>query len=56
MGADGEQTAGTMTNNGAVSKEIDGLTETSYTIPAGYHNGTGTVTLTDDIETALASI
>ncbi len=56
VGADGEQTAGTMTNNGAVSKEIDGLTETSYTIPAGYHNGTGTVTLTDDIETALASI
>ena len=56
VGYDGEQTAGTMPNNGAVSKQIDGLTETSYTIPAGYHNGTGTVTLTDDIETALASI
>lgn len=56
VGADGEQTAGTMPNNGAVSKQIDGLTETSYTIPAGYHSGVGTVTLTDDIETALASI
>lgn len=56
IGADGEQTAGTMPNNGAVSKQIDGLTETSYTITAGYHSGTGTVSLTDDIETALASI
>lgn len=55
-GSDGEQTAGTMTNNGGVSKQIDGLTETSYTIPAGYHNGSGTVSLTNDIETALASI
>lgn len=56
VGDDGEQTAGTMPNNGAVSKQIDGLTETSYVIPAGYHSGSGTVTLTDDIETALASI
>lgn len=56
VGSDGEQAAGTMPNNGAVSKQIDGMTETSYTIPAGYHSGTGTVTLTDDIETALASI
>lgn len=55
-GSDGEQAAGTMPNNGSVSKQIDGMTETSYTIPAGYHSGTGTVTLTDDIETALASI
>ena len=55
-GSDGKQAAGTMPNNGSVSKQIDGMTETSYTIPAGYHNGSGTVTLTDDIETALASI
>lgn len=55
-GSNGEQTAGTMANNGGVSKQIDGLTETSYTIPAGYHNGSGTVSLTNDIETALASI
>lgn len=48
--------AGTMANNGAVSKTIDGLTTTSYTIPAGYHSGSGKVSLTSDIENALAAI
>ena len=52
----GAEKAGTMVNNGAVVATIDGLTTTSYTIPAGYHSGTGTVSLTDDIETALAAI
>lgn len=47
---------GTMPNRGAVSATIDGLTKTSYTIPKGYHNGSGTVSLTNDIETALAAI
>lgn len=47
---------GTMTNNGAVAAAFDGLTNTSYTIPAGYHSGTGTVGLTNAIETALAAI
>lgn len=47
---------GTMQNKGAVSGSIDGLSTTSYTIPAGYHNGSGTVSLTSDIETALAAI
>ena len=54
--AEGHQKAGTMVNNGAVAATIDGLTITSYTIPAGYHSGTGTVSLTTDIETALAAI
>ena len=45
-----------MVNNGAVAGTIDGLITTSYTVPAGYHNGSGTVKLTDDIETALAAI
>lgn len=53
---DGKQVAGTMPDNGAVSATIDGLTTTSYTVPAGRHSGTGTVSLTDDIETALAAI
>lgn len=53
---DGTATAGTMTNNGAVKATIDGLSTTSYTVPKGYHNGSGTVSLTDDIETALAAI
>lgn len=52
----GKLITGTMPNNGAVVATIDGLTATSYTIPEGYHNGTGTVSLTDDIEQALAAI
>ena len=50
------QITGSMTNNAAIAATIDGLTTTSYTVPAGYHNGSGTVSLTDDIETALAAI
>lgn len=52
---DGAKVTGTMANNGAISATIDGLTETSYTVPAGYTSG-GTVALTSDIETALAAI
>lgn len=47
---------GTMTNNGSIAATIDGLTTTSYTIPAGKHSGSGIVSLTDDIELALAAI
>lgn len=50
------QITGEMTNNGAITGTIDGLTTTSYTVPAGYHNGSGTVSLTNDIENALAAI
>lgn len=51
----GETVAGSMANNGAISKEIDGLSITSVEIPAGYTSG-GTVILTGDIEAALAAI
>jgi len=44
-----------MVNNGAISATIDGLTTTSYSVPSGYTTG-GTVSLTNDIETALAAI
>lgn len=54
--ANGDTVAGKMANNGAVDKMIDGLNETSYTIPAGYHNGTGKVSLNNEIEEALAAI
>ena len=54
--ADGAEAAGTMPNNGAVQASIDGLTQTEYTVPAGYHTGTGKVSLTGDIEEALAAI
>lgn len=47
---------GSMPDRGAVAATIDGLTTTSYTIPAGKHNGSGTVSLTSDIEAALAAI
>lgn len=53
---DGTVTAGEMVNNGAVSGTVDGMTTMSYTIPKGYHSGSGKVTLTSDIENALAAI
>ena len=53
--ATGKKLEGSMPNNGAVGGNIDGLTSTSLTIPAGYTTG-GTVSLTDDIEAALAAI
>ena len=43
--ADGTVKAGTMANNGAVKKVLDATTIT-YTIPKGYHSGTGTVSIT----------
>ena len=51
----GEKITGTMPNNGSVSASMDGLNTTSVTIPTGYTSG-GTVSLTSDIEDALAAI
>ena len=55
----GAKVTGTMANNGQISATITGLGsvtgDTQYTIPAGYTTG-GTVSLTNDIETALAAI
>lgn len=53
--ATGKPVPGTMPNNGALALTIDGLTATSASIPAGYSSG-GTVSLTSDIEDALAAI
>ena len=53
--ARGTKLTGTMPNIGAIGGSIDGLTTTSVSIPAGYTSG-GTVSLTNDIETALAAI
>lgn len=53
--ADGTLTEGAMPNNGSASGSIDGLSVTSFSVPAGYTTG-GTISLTDDIETALAAI
>lgn len=51
----GEVAEGAIPVNGAIQATIDGLTTTSYTVPAGHTTG-GTVSLTDDIENALAAI
>ena len=53
--SDGTVVTGSMANNGAINSTIDGLTLTSVTIPSGYTTG-GTVSLTNDIEQALAAI
>ena len=55
VNAQGEEVEGTMPNNGAVNKTMDGLTTTSVSIPEGYTSG-GQVSLTNAIETALAAI
>lgn len=39
-----EMQTGTMTNRGAASQTIASPTGGTYTIPQGYHNGSGTVT------------
>lgn len=49
------QITGEMTNNGAISATFDGLTTTSYSVPAGFTSG-GTVSLDSSIEDALALI
>lgn len=55
VNASGTVVTGSMPNNGSVAGTIDGLTTTSRTIPAGYTTG-GTISLTSDIEDALAAI
>lgn len=44
VSADGTVSAGTMPNNGSVSQILDG-TIISYTIPKGFHDGNGKVTI-----------
>ena len=49
--ASGNILNGTMSNNGAVSATLDTGTK-SYTIPSGYHNGSGTVSITTQTKSA----
>ena len=51
----GSKVTGSMKNNGTVNGSIDGLSSTSYSVPAGYTTG-GTVSLDGSIEEALAAI
>lgn len=41
-------------NNGAISKTLDATTK-SYTVPAGYHNGSGAVKIVGEEKTATAN-
>lgn len=47
---DGTVLTGTMTNNGKVTKTLN-TSATSYTIAKGYHDGTGTVTISLETKT-----
>lgn len=49
--SNGSVTPGTMPNNGAVSKVLDTTTK-SYTIPLGYHNGKGSVSIVTETKSA----
>lgn len=46
--------SGTMTNNGAVTGSISAVKGT-YTIPAGYHSGTGTVSIASAEQSEIVS-
>lgn len=52
--AEGVVTTGTMLNNGAVSGTLD-VTTISYTIPKGYHSGSGTVKITLETKSVTPS-
>ena len=49
--AKGSKVTGSMADNGAVTKTLDSST-TSYTVPAGYHNGSGKVNISTETKTA----
>ena len=49
--AGGVRIVGMMPDNGAVNASIDGTGMTEYTIPKGYHNGSGKVSFVGTIET-----
>ena len=51
--AEGTVTAGTMANNGAVSKTLDATASNqTYTVPAGYHSGSGQVKIVLETKSA----
>lgn len=53
IASDGTTTPGTMPNNGTVTRTLDATTgNQSYTIPTGYHSGSGSVSITLETKTA----
>lgn len=53
-GPDG-RTTGTMPNQSGFYATIDGINEESVLIPKGYHDGTKSVSLTDDISNEVST-
>lgn len=51
VASDGTLVVGTMANNGAVAQTLD-TTTTEYTVPAGYHDGTGKVSVVTETKAA----
>ena len=51
---DGEKLEGTMPDNGAVSRTLNTETKT-YTVPKGYHSGTGTVSIVTETKSIVPS-
>lgn len=49
-GADGKKISGSISNNGSVSTTLN-TSVTSYTIPKGYHSGSGKVSITTETKT-----
>ena len=54
VNSDGDTKTGSMPNRGAVSQSLNTST-TSYTVPAGYHNGSGKVFITTQEKTVTSS-
>ena len=52
----GDLVGGTMTNQGAADIKFNALVADGANIPSGFHNGSGRISLTDDLERALAEI
>lgn len=53
--ASGAVVTGTMPNQGTTNLTLNGITDNSVTIPQGYHGGSGTVTLNDNIKNEVSS-
>lgn len=47
----GKKVTGSMTNRGAVSQVLD-IETSSFTVPVGYHNGSGTVSISPETKSA----
>lgn len=54
VNSEGAVVAGTMANNGAVSKTLT-TADKEYTVPAGYHNGTGKVQIVPEDKSVIPS-